>query len=292
MSEITKELMISRIQSTISAIGWEKTVQYILKKKIPFEHLRIAEVGCGTGTFSLTLGLLGAEVVLIDIDPRAIKMAKEVFNIFKCNTEFIQMSVLDPVPEFLINRFDIVISGGLAEHFVGDDRLKCIAFHEALLREGGFSYIGVPNKLSPFYQMVRLFRIVTRTWRMEIEIAYTYWELKRSAKQVGFAEIEVTGNHPLRKDLIDYSLGLISAILDILPNKVRRMIGPIKPKKSVSNNQNYYERRKILNKISKIKERLPTRSKRLLKDFFSAGIILFGSKGSYHANNSEARIKR
>lgn len=292
MSEITKELMISRIQSTISAIGWEKTVQYILKKKISFEHLHIAEVGCGTGTFSLTLGLLGAEVVLIDIDPQAIKMAKEVFNIFECNTEFIQMSVLDPVPEFLINRFDIVISGGLAEHFIGDDRLKCVAFHEALLREGGFSYIGVPNKLSPFYQMVRLFRIVTRTWRMEIEIAYTYWELKRLAKEVGFAEFEVIGNHSLRKDLIDYSLGLISAILDILPNNVRRIIGPIKPKKSISNNQNYYERQKILDRIDKIKERFPTRSKRLFKDFFSAGIILFGYKGSYYANNSEARLKR
>lgn len=289
MSEITKELINSRIQRTISAKGWEKTVQYILKKKIPFEHLHLAEVGCGTGTFSLTFALLGAKVVLIDIDPQAISIAKRVFSSFKCHAEFIQMSVLDVAPEFLINRFDIVISGGLAEHFIGDNRLKCISFHKALLREGGFSYIGVPNKLSPFYQMVRLFRIITGTWRMEIEIPYSYWELKRIAEQVGFTEVELIGNHPLRKDLIDYSMGLISAILEMLPNKARRMTGEIRSKKSISNYQNYDERTEILNKINHIKEKPSTRSKNLPKDFFSAGIILFGSKGSYYASNSETR---
>lgn len=291
MHKVTKELMISRIQRTISAIGWEKTAQYILKKKIPFEHLHIAEVGCGTGTFSLTFGLLGAEVVLIDIDPQAIEMAKDAFSIFKCDAAFIQMSVLDPVPEFLTKRFDLVISGGLAEHFVGDDRLKCIAFHEALLREGGFSFIGVPNKLSPFYQAVRLFRIATRTWKMEIEIPYTYWELIRLAKEAGFREFEVRGNHSLRKDLVDYSLGMISAILDILPNRVRRTLRSIKTKESIPKNHDYYAKKMILDRIEKIDDKPWTISKRLFKDFFSAGIILLGHKGSCNVDSGEASIR-
>lgn len=280
MHKVTKELMVSRIQSTISSIGWEKTVQHLLAKKIPFENLHIAEVGCGTGTFSLTLGLLGAEVVLIDIDPHALEMAKDVFSIFECDAAFIQMSVLDPVPKFLTKRFDLVISGGLAEHFVGDDRLKCIAFHEALLREGGFSFIGVPNRLSPFYQAVRLFKIATRTWRMEVEIPYTYWELMRLAKEVGFTEFEVRGNHSLRKDLVDYSLGIISAILDILPNGVRQTLRSIKTKESIPKNHDYYAKRIILDKTENIDDKPRTISKRLFKDLFSAGIILFGHKGS------------
>jgi 2-polyprenyl-3-methyl-5-hydroxy-6-metoxy-1,4-benzoquinol methylase len=291
MPEITKEFMISRIQSLTSALGWEKTVQYILKKKIPFEHLHIAEVGCGTGTFSLIFGLLGAKVVLIDNDPKVIEMAKKVFNIYECRAEFIQMSVLDTAPEFLRNRFDLVVSGGLAEHFRGDDRLKCIAFHEALLREGGFVFIGVPNKLSPFYQIVRLFRIVTGTWRMAIEIPFSYRELTRTAEQVGLAECEVVGNHPLRKDLVIYSLGLISAILELFPDKARRRIRTVKSKKSILDNQNYDARKEILNKISSIKEKLASENRRHLKDFLSAGIILFGSKDISNADNKQERRK-
>ncbi len=252
--------------------------------KIPFGHLHLAEVGCGTGTFSLIFALLGAKVVLIDNDPKVIAMAKEVFNIYECQAEFIQMSVLDAAPDSLQNRFDLVVSGGLAEHFKGDDRLKCIGFHQALLKDGGFAFIGVPNKLSPFYQMVRLFRIATGTWRMEIEIPFSFRELKRTAEQVGLSECEVLGNHPLRKDLVIYFRGLISAIIELFPGKARQKIRAFKSKKSVTANQNYDERKEILEKISSIKDKPASRNKRYLKDFFSAGIILFGFKHASDAN--------
>jgi len=279
MPEITKEFMISRIRSTISGKGWERTVQYILEKKIPFEKLHIAEVGCGTGTFSLVFGLLGAEVFLIDIDPQALEMAKEIYSIFKCRAKFLQKSVLDEVPEFLENQFDVVVSGGLAEHFSGDDRLRCINFHKGLLKEGGVAYIGVPNKLSPFYQMVKLFRSLTQTWKIEIEIPFTYWELERLGQEAGFANVEIVGNHLFKKDLVDYSLGMASAILDLFPNKARQMAREIKPKKSISALENYDVKTEILNRIRKIKQRRTSKMKRHLRDFFSAGIILFSPKG-------------
>ena len=42
----------------------------------PYGDLKVAEVGCGTGTFSLTLALLGASVTLIDFNAKVLENAK------------------------------------------------------------------------------------------------------------------------------------------------------------------------------------------------------------------------
>lgn len=279
-SSINMTEIKSRIAATCSALGWQMAIAHILNRKAAFRDLKVAEIGCGTGTFSLTLNLLGAETTLVDADDDALNMARKAFALYNRNATFIKADVLEPVPASLAKNFDIVVSGGLAEHFVGSDREKCLYFHRELLCEGGFVYIGVPNKLSVFYQIVKTFRQITGTWKIKCEIPFTYWELRRYAKNMGFEKSMVVGNYTLRKDMIDYTLGLISAILDVLPSKIRQAIHSVRPQ-TISSNRNANinetnEQQAVLDMVKYVKENMPVNGEKSLKDFFGAGIILFG----------------
>jgi len=278
---LDRAAMQARIISTSSALGWQQTIEYILKKGISFSELNVAEVGCGSGTFSLSLNLLGAKTTLIDFDQDALNTAKQVFSLYKREADFIQADVSKAAPESLKNKFDLIISGGLAEHFVGEAREKCIAFHKDLLRAGGIAYIGVPNKLSPGYQIVKGFKTISGKWKVGVEKPFTYQELKKIGRSVGFKDVEVIGNYPLKKDLKDYSLGLISAILDVLPSAVRDFTKRVRRQEKVkesteSKTIEFREEAIIRERVENVKRTLAAKKLKSLKDYLSAGIILFG----------------
>ncbi|MBU1863215.1 MAG: class I SAM-dependent methyltransferase [Candidatus Omnitrophica bacterium] len=272
---IDKKIMRSRIIHICSGWGWQTIIAYILSKKTSFKNLKIAEVGCGTGSFSLILNFLGADTMLIDADEDALAASKKVFALYNRHATFIKSDVLAPVPEDLIGSYDIVISCGLAEHFVGEDREKCFLFHKALLKKDGFAYIGVPNKFSLCYQIVRLFRKMTRTWGIKTEDPFTYWELQKVSKKVGFQKSVIIGNHFLREDIIIYSIGFISAVLDVLPPKVRAIRKRRKTKKCFDGEKGEnQEERMVLDRVAHLKNGLKVKRKKI-KDYFSAGLISF-----------------
>jgi 2-polyprenyl-3-methyl-5-hydroxy-6-metoxy-1,4-benzoquinol methylase len=276
--EINLQMMNARILSSISTHGWERTMVHLLNTGIPFSNMEFAEVGCGTGTFALILNLLGAKTTLIDCDEKAIEVAKKAFALYNRKAEFIIADVLKPVPPDLIKRFHCVVSGGLAEHFSGEARKICIKFHKDMVRKNGFVRVGVPNRLSPFYQMVRNFRMLTGTWELDIEIPFTPGELKHIAEFLGFKTIEVVGNHPLKRDLKDYSLGMGAAVLMVLPS-LRKFI----KRQSIQSVPLDVQKDSSLDILSPIKDVLQVARNNAdrpyryaLKDTFSAGIILHG----------------
>jgi SAM-dependent methyltransferase len=189
----------------------------------PLHGLRVAEVGCGTGTFSLTLGLLGASVTLIDYNEKALERAKHIYRMFNCPAQFVLADCLQAVPTQLNGAFDLAVSGGLAEHFVGAKRSACIAYHRTLLTDGGLAFIGVPNRRSPFYQWIRWFRGITKTWEIDVEVPYSDGELIALAKEAGFRSYFVLGNALLMRDLKEYSRGFVSALVDLLPKSVQTL---------------------------------------------------------------------
>jgi hypothetical protein len=154
----------------------------------------------------------------------------------------------------------------------------CIKFHKDMVRDNGFVRIAVPNQLSPFYQMVRNFRMLTGTWELDIEIPFTPGELKRIANFLGFKTIEVVGNHPLKRDLKDYSLGMGAAVLMVLPS-LRKFIKrrSIQSEAIESQKDSSFDILSHINTVVQVARNNADRPYRYaLKNTFSAGIILHG----------------
>ena len=119
--DISKSIMDRRIRNCTLHFGWQHAVKLISERKIDFNALKIVELGCGTGTTALTFGLLGASVTLIDFNQSVLKKAHAIYKLYDCGAEFIKADCMEPAINALRGTFDIVISSGLAEHFIGED---------------------------------------------------------------------------------------------------------------------------------------------------------------------------
>lgn len=278
--EMSTVLMIRRIRTVTATRGWRHAVRFFAQKNIPLSELRVVEVGCGTATYSLTLGLLGASVTLIDGNPHVLEGTRKIYEAFGCPARFIQADCLDPLPPDLEGGFDFVLSGGLAEHFTGEYRERCIRYHRLLLKEGRMAMIGVPNRWSPGYQGVRAFRSWTGTWGLDVEVPFSHPELKRLAREAGFKECYILGAASLAEDVYVYSRGLVSAVVDLWPGRWRESARGWKVKlenkaSSLQDLRAYaseYCRRMLAAAIKEVPH--PTRY--LLSDWLSAGLHLVG----------------
>jgi len=271
----SKSMMDRRIRICTLHFGWQHAVRVILEKGTPFHKLKIAEVGCGTGTTSLTFCLLGASVTLLDFNQRVLKNAGAIYKLYDCKAELVLADCMDTPVDELRGKFDLVVSSGLAEHFIGDDRERCILYHKLLLKNGGFAYIDVPNKLSPFYQCVKTFKKLTGTWNLEIEVPFTPRELKTLAIKVGFKNACVIGSAPLKKDLIDYSRGFGSAVKELFPSPVLEMLRARKEKATTRSDARDDMRLYCRDMVTAISRGYFKRPRSLLVNTFSAGLILF-----------------
>ena len=273
--DISKQTMDRRIKSCTRHFGWQHAVRLMLERGTPFHDLKIAEVGCGTGTISLTFGLLGASITLLDFNRRVLERTKGIYGLFDCTAEFMQADCMGLPRADLRGTFDVVISSGLAEHFIDEDRERCIRYHRFLLKAGGFAYIGVPNTLSPFYQWVRVFRKLTGTWELEIEVPFSPRELKALAKAVGFGKAYIVGNAPLIKDLIDYSRGFGSAVKQLFPVSLQERLHAKKEDNKVQSSAMSDMRRYCHDIVALIRRGHFEEPRSPLVNNFSAGIILF-----------------
>lgn len=124
-TEMLVPTMARRIRDTLSYNSWYHAVKALSIKGLQVNKLNVVEVGCGTGTASLTFGLLGASVTLIDLNERALERTKRIYDRFRCPARFIRTDCLEPPPEGMEGAFDLALSSGLAEHFTGVYRQRC-----------------------------------------------------------------------------------------------------------------------------------------------------------------------
>ncbi len=272
---LSKFIMDRKIRSCTDRAGWQHAVKLIKGKKIDLNKLKIAELGCGTGTTALTFALLGASITLIDFNRNVLKKTEDIYKLYNCRAELIEADCMKPVMNALSGAFDIVISSGLAEHFIGKDRERCIRYHKLLLKKGGFAYIEVPNKLSPFYQLLRFFRKLTGTWELEVEVPFSTIELKYLAKKVGFSKAYNIGNSSLTKDFIDYSWGLGSAVKQLFPANIRKRLHVQKGRKDTKEAVTEDMRQYCNNIVASIGKEGFKVIPNFLSNTFSAGLILF-----------------
>lgn len=218
---IDKPFMDRRLTGACRTVFFGLLVQGIVDRTWNMEGLRYVEVGCGTGTMGLIAAMLGADVTLMDIDEQALSAARRAFALYGCKATFVKADVMGEVPDCLRGKFDVAVSGGLVEHFTGEDRVRVMAYHRKLLGENGFAMISAPNRLSPFYWAVRTISTMSGQWDIDTEIPFTGREMVRNGAAAGFRRSTAAGSAPLRKDALVYGFAVIALLLRLLPGRLR-----------------------------------------------------------------------
>jgi ubiquinone/menaquinone biosynthesis C-methylase UbiE len=126
--------------------NWRITRAYKkLLKRVDLKNPKVLELGSGTGINSLTIakGLNATEITLVDNNKKAFEISRKVFEKSDIQVKFLCKNILNLN---LSQRFDIVHSEGLIEHFNGKDRMLVFKKHRDFCRTGGFIIIFVPYK--------------------------------------------------------------------------------------------------------------------------------------------------
>jgi 2-polyprenyl-3-methyl-5-hydroxy-6-metoxy-1,4-benzoquinol methylase len=145
---------------------WDLMSQVVfdsLVRHIPFiSHLRICEIGCGTGRISLQLALKGAAISAIDIVPDAVAMTRRTFL---DNTQRIdiQEGSIFSIP-FRKEKFDVTWNAGVIEHFSAAERQTALREMARVTRPGGLVVTLNPSSASMLYRVGKFLAELTGRW--------------------------------------------------------------------------------------------------------------------------------
>lgn len=115
----------------------------ILKRELGgIRGIEVVEIGSGMGLNSLALALLGAKITLVDYSEIALKNAAALFQHYGLHPTLINSNIFE-LDESFRSKFDVCVSFGLAEHFVGEQREKVFRVHYDLLVRGGGGNCGL-----------------------------------------------------------------------------------------------------------------------------------------------------
>ncbi|MBU1998373.1 MAG: class I SAM-dependent methyltransferase, partial [Candidatus Omnitrophica bacterium] len=212
--------MNSRIKYTTHNHGWEEAIRILDGKGWATSSMKVAEIGSGTGTTSLTFALLGADTTLIDYNEGALEQSRAIYEMYGCKGTFIKEDCLNEPQDNIRGMFDLVISSGLLEHFTGNNRFRSLEFHRKLLKPGGLIFIIVPNSNSYWYQGMKWICQATGNWNIDIEVSFNARELEMLCAKAGLIDYHVIGYTGLLDDIRCYFLGFLVLLRDILPKAI------------------------------------------------------------------------
>lgn len=151
--------------------------------------LSAVELGSGRGDLSALLAERGAEVTLVDSCAQALDQARTRFDRLGFTARFEEADFLDPAFARR-RRYDISLSSGVIEHFIGDERTRSIRAHQVVLKDHGMAIISVPHAHCPPYRLWKRYLELRGWWPYGVEIPYARRELVRRAREAGFASTE------------------------------------------------------------------------------------------------------
>jgi SAM-dependent methyltransferase len=149
-----------------------------------FERLRVIEIGAGRGLNGLLYARRGASVTLLDESALVLEQARDLYD--ACGVAFdpVEVDVFDLSPR-LRGAFDVAMSFGLCEHFLGERRRAVVAAHLELVRPGGLVFLGVPNRYAPVYRLWMGTLKRRGTWPLGTEEPFSPRELAKLARAAG-----------------------------------------------------------------------------------------------------------
>jgi len=175
------------------SIRWRRMEERIITKFGSLGALRVIEIGAGTGTYAALLARRGARVTLLDFSPNALARARRFFERNRISAEYVLADAMD-LPAELLGACDISMSFGLAEHFLGADRLRIIQAHFDLLRNGGLTFVSVPNRRNLPYRLFKSISEMTGSWPYGEEYPYSRKELSTVMRTLGVSHYGFFGD--------------------------------------------------------------------------------------------------
>lgn len=158
-------------------LRWRLQRQLVEQQFGSLDGLEVIEVGAGRSTNALLYALRGARATVLDNSPTALELSRARFAEQNLPVRCIEADVFD-LPDELRGAFDVSMSFGLCEHFLGERRRAVVAAHVALLRPGGIAMVSVPNRYSPIYRAWMGVEKRRGTWRLGTEVPFSGAEMR------------------------------------------------------------------------------------------------------------------
>lgn len=154
---------------------------------------KIIELGCGTAynTLQMTKLFQVDKVTLVDSNPNVLAIAEKKLSCLKCEREFLLQDLfsLD-----LTEKYDIVHSQGLLEHYSLEQKRKLIHLHKELLTANGVTIIIVPTP-SLAYRFWRGTMEMMHLWIYPDETAISEAEFKAELEYSGLQILKLKRYH-------------------------------------------------------------------------------------------------
>lgn len=169
-------------ESPAGRVRWARRVAILTGPIQP--HMRVLEIGCGTGYFTKELAKTGGEIVAIDVSPDLLDAARAAVTDGNVSFENASAHAL----AYADASFDAVVGSSVLHHL--DVDLALPQFFR-VLKPGGLFLFTEPNMANP---QIALQKNVPFLKRMlgdsPDETAFFRWPLKRKLERLGFAQVE------------------------------------------------------------------------------------------------------
>ncbi len=176
---------------------YKNLIQNHFNKK-NLSSLTLLELGSGMGITSYYFANEGIKVTLLDQSKEVKSLAKKFWK--NRQFQFIQSDLFKYNSK---ERFDIITSFGLCEHFTGKKRTTALQLHVNLLKNKGLAIISVPYKYGIFYRIYKALAELTGQWDFGIEAPFSKSELIQFAKDNHLNyELHLSGFYSSAYDLI------------------------------------------------------------------------------------------
>jgi 2-polyprenyl-3-methyl-5-hydroxy-6-metoxy-1,4-benzoquinol methylase len=159
-------------------VRWRKIRRIVEDKVGTFNNLKVLEIGAGLGTYSALMAKKGADVAVLDYSEKALSRASEFFATNGVSAQLVFADALN-LPPTELNKYDISMSFGTAEHFTGKDRRRIIKTHFDVLKRAGLTFISVPNKFNLPYRLYKFVCETTGRWLVGEEYPFSRKELRK-----------------------------------------------------------------------------------------------------------------
>jgi SAM-dependent methyltransferase len=148
-----------------------KNIAKCVSRFIELSESEVLDVGCGTCIIASGFISYGARVVGLDSSLTAVNIAKNIISEAYFGTA-------ESLP-FENNRFDVVMSSGLMEHFQDEELEQIIDEQLRVLKEDGLLLVMVPNPEDIIYRISKHSQQIAGTWQFGTERDVNLTELAR-----------------------------------------------------------------------------------------------------------------